>query len=149
MEVKIGDDGAILNKGPFLLKEYYKNKEYTNRVLKDGWFNTGDKGYIDDDGYLHITGRVKDIFKTSKGKYIEPHLIEEKFEKSNLFQQLCVVGLGLPQPILLGVLNDLSKSNINQTSEKMIDYLEKINSSLDSYKKIKRLYLSKMNGHQK
>ena len=77
--------------------------------MKDGWFNTGDKGYIDDDGYLHITGRVKDIFKTSKGKYIEPHLIEEKFEKSNLFQQLCVVGLGLPQPILLGVLNDLSK----------------------------------------
>jgi long-subunit acyl-CoA synthetase (AMP-forming) len=111
--------------------------------LKDGWFNTGDKGYIDDDGYLHITGRVKDIFKTSKGKYIEPHLIEEKFEKSNLFQQLCVVGLGLPQPILLGVPNDLSKSNINQTSEKMIDYLEKINSSLDSYKKIKKVVFVK------
>ena len=143
VEVKIGDDGAILNKGPFLLKEYYKNKEYTNRVLKDGWFNTGDKGYIDDDGYLHITGRVKDIFKTSKGKYIEPHLIEEKFEKSNLFQQLCVVGLGLPQPILLGVLNDLSKSNVNETSEKMIDYLEKINSSLDSYKKIKKVVFVK------
>ena len=52
---------------------------------------------------------------------------------------MCVVGLGLPQPILLGVLNDLSKSNVNETSEKMIDYLEKINSSLDSYKKIKKV----------
>ena len=65
-----------------LLKEYFKNKEYTDEVLVDGWFNTGDKGYIDENGFLHITGRVKDIFKTSKGKYIEPHLIEEKFEKS-------------------------------------------------------------------
>lgn len=138
-EVKIGSDGSILNKGPFLLKEYYKNKEYTDQVLKDGWFNTGDKGYIDEDGYLHITGRVKDIFKTSKGKYIEPHLIEEKFEKSNLFQQLCVVGLGLPQPILLGVPNESSKINKNETSEKMNEYLEKINSVLESYKKIKKV----------
>ena len=139
VEVKIGDDGSILNKGPFLLKEYFKNKEYTDEVLVDGWFNTGDKGYIDENGYLHITGRVKDIFKTSKGKYIEPHLIEEKFEKSNLFQQLCVVGLGLSQPILLGVPNEISKLNKDETTEKMNKFLEKINSSMDSYKKIKKV----------
>ena len=139
VEVRIGDDGSILNKGPFLLKEYFKNKEYTDEVLVDGWFNTGDKGYIDENGYLHITGRVKDIFKTSKGKYIEPHLIEEKFEKSNLFQQLCVVGLGLSQPILLGVPNEISKLNKDETTEKMNKFLEKINSSMDSYKKIKKV----------
>ena len=139
VEVKIGDDGSILNKGPFLLKEYFKNKEYTDEVLVDGWFNTGDKGYIDENGFLHITGRVKDIFKTSKGKYIEPHLIEEKFEKSNLFQQLCVVGLGLSQPILLGVPNEISKLNKDETTEKMNKFLEKINSSMDSYKKIKKV----------
>ena len=139
VEVKIGDDGSILNKGPFLLKEYFKNKEYTAEVLVDGWFNTGDKGYIDENGFLHITGRVKDIFKTSKGKYIEPHLIEEKFEKSNLFQQLCVVGLGLSQPILLGVPNEISKLNKDETTEKMNKFLEKINSSMDSYKKIKKV----------
>ena len=139
VEVRIGEDGSILNKGPFLLKEYFKNKEYTDEVLVDGWFNTGDKGYIDENGYLHITGRVKDIFKTSKGKYIEPHLIEEKFEKSNLFQQLCVVGLGLSQPILLGVPNEISKLNKDETTEKMNKFLEKINSSMDSYKKIKKV----------
>ena len=143
VEVRIGDDGSILNKGPFLLKEYFKNKEYTDEVLVDGWFNTGDKGYIDENGYLHITGRVKDIFKTSKGKYIEPHLIEEKFEKSNLFQQLCVVGLGLSQPILLGVPNEISKLNKDETTEKMNNFLEKINSSMDSYKKIKKVVFLK------
>ncbi len=143
VEVRIGDDGSILNKGPFLLKEYFKNKEYTDEVLVDGWFNTGDKGYIDENGFLHITGRVKDIFKTSKGKYIEPHLIEEKFEKSNLFQQLCVVGLGLSQPILLGVPNEISKLNKDETSEKMNNFLEKINSSMDSYKKIKKVVFLK------
>ncbi|MDC3077508.1 AMP-binding protein [Flavobacteriales bacterium] len=143
VEVRIGDDGSILNKGPFLLKEYFKNKEYTDEVLVDGWFNTGDKGYIDENGYLHITGRVKDIFKTSKGKYIEPHLIEEKFEKSNLFQQLCVVGLGLSQPILLGVPNEISKLNKDETTEIMINFLEKINSSMDSYKKIKKVVFLK------
>ena len=143
VEVKIGDDGSILNKGPFLLKEYFKNKEYTDEVLVDGWFNTGDKGYIDENGFLHITGRVKDIFKTSKGKYIEPHLIEEKFEKSNLFQQLCVVGLGLSQPILLGVPNEISKLNKDETTEKMNKFLEKINSSMDSYKKIKKVVFLK------
>ena len=143
VEVRIGDDGSILNKGPFLLKEYFKNKEYTDEVLVDGWFNTGDKGYIDENGFLHITGRVKDIFKTSKGKYIEPHLIEEKFEKSNLFQQLCVVGLGLSQPILLGVPNEISKLNKDETTEKMNKFLEKINSSMDSYKKIKKVVFLK------
>ena len=143
VEVRIGEDGSILNKGPFLLKEYYKNKEYTDEVLVNGWFNTGDKGYIDENGFLHITGRVKDIFKTSKGKYIEPHLIEEKFEKSNLFQQLCVVGLGLSQPILLGVPNEISKLNKDETTEKMYNFLEKINSSMDSYMKIKKVVFLK------
>ena len=139
VEVKIDEEGAIWNKSPYLLKEYYKNKELTDEVLKDGWFNTGDKGYVDNDGYLFITGRVKDIFKTSKGKYIEPSVMEAEFEKANLFQQICIVGLGLPQPILLGVPNDLSKSNKEKTSEKMNSFLEKVNSTLDGYKKIKKV----------
>ena len=139
VEVKIDEEGAIWNKSPYLLREYYKNKELTDEVLKDGWFNTGDKGYVDNDGYLFITGRVKDIFKTSKGKYIEPSVMEAEFEKANLFQQICIVGLGLPQPILLGVPNDLSKSNKEKTSEKMNSFLAKVNSTLDGYKKIKKV----------
>jgi len=141
VKVRIGDDGSILNKGPFLLKEYFKNKEYTDEVLVDGWFNTGDKGYIDENGFLHITGRVKDIFKTSKGKYIEPHLIEEKFEKSNLFQQLCIVGLGLAQPILLAVPNEQALNDKEKTKESLKKILLDFNSTADGYKKVKKIIL--------
>ena len=127
----------------FLLKEYYKNKNYTNEVLKNGWFNTGDKGFIDNKGYLHITGRVKDIFKTSKGKYIEPSVIESKFEKINLFQQICIVGMNLPQPILLAVPNELALFNKFETNKKVEDSLIKINKESDNYKKIKKIVFVK------
>ena len=141
VEIKIGENGEILNKSPYLLKEYYKNPDYTNEVLVDGWFNTGDKGHLDDNGYLHITGRVKDIFKTSKGKYIEPHLIEEKFEKSNLFQQLCIVGLGLAQPILLAVPNEQALNDKEKTKESLKKILLDFNSTTDGYKKVKKIIL--------
>lgn len=141
VEIKIGENGEILNKSPYLLKEYYKNPDYTNEVLVDGWFNTGDKGHLDDKGYLHITGRVKDIFKTSKGKYIEPHLIEEKFEKSNLFQQLCIVGLGLVQPILLAVPNEQALNDKEKTEESLKKILLDFNSTADGYKKVKKIIL--------
>lgn len=141
VEIKIGENGEILNKSPYLLKEYYKNPGYTNEVLIDGWFNTGDKGYLDDHGYLHITGRVKDIFKTSKGKYIEPHLIEEKFEKSNLFQQLCIVGLGLVQPILLAVPNEQALKDKEATKSILKKILSNFNSTADGYKKVKKIIL--------
>jgi len=141
VEIKIGENGEILNKSPYLLKEYYKNPNYTNEVLVDGWFNTGDKGHLDDNGYLHITGRVKDIFKTSKGKYIEPHLIEEKFEKSNLFQQLCIVGLGLVQPILLAVPNEQALNDKEKTEKSLKKILLDFNSTADGYKKVKKIIL--------
>ena len=143
VDIKIGEQGEIWTKSPYLLKEYYKNKELTNEVMKDGWFNTGDKGYLDDKGYLFITGRVKDIFKTSKGKYIEPSVIEAEFEKANLFQQVCVVGLNLPQPILLGVPNEVALLNKKDTTEKMEEFLNKVNSGMDNYKKIEKVVFVK------
>ena len=111
--------------------------------MKDGWFNTGDKGYLDDKGYLFITGRVKDIFKTSKGKYIEPSVIEAEFEKANLFQQVCVVGLNLPQPILLGVPNEIALLNKQVTTEKIKEFLHQINSGMDNYKRIEKVVFVK------
>ena len=75
--------------------------------------------YIDDDGFLYITGRVKDIFKTSKGKYIEPSVLESYFGKVTEFQQLCIVGLGLDQPILLAVPTEIAKND----KEKAFEFL--------------------------
>ncbi len=92
LEVKISDAGEIMVKGPSIMVGYYKKPELTKEVIEEGWLHTGDKGVIDDDGMLKITGRLKEIFKTSMGKYISPALIENKFKESAFIDQIMVVG---------------------------------------------------------
>ena len=143
VKLKITDEGEICMTGPFLLDSYYKNEEVTKETLKDGWLHTGDLGHIDDDGFLYVTGRVKDIFKTSKGKYIEPSVLESYFGNITEFQQMCVVGLGLDQPILLAVPSEKAKSDKNEVSKKLSKFLSDVNADLDGYKKIKKIILVK------
>jgi long-chain acyl-CoA synthetase len=92
VEVKISEDGEILAKGPTIMKGYFKEPEMTKETVVDGWLHTGDMGIIDDDGMLKITGRVKEIFKTSMGKYISPVLIENKIKESPFIDQIMVIG---------------------------------------------------------
>lgn len=94
VEVKIADDGEILVKGPNVMMGYYKNQEATDEVLKNGWFHTGDVGIIDDEGFLTITDRKKDLFKLSNGKYVAPTSIENMFKESVFVDQLMVIGEG-------------------------------------------------------
>ena len=143
VDLKISEQGEILMRGPFTLICYYKNEEITKETLRDGWLYTGDKGYIDDDGFLYITGRVKDMFKTSKGKYIEPGVLEAYFGNINDFSQLCVVGLSCDQPLLLAVPSELAIKNKDSVSEKLAKVLEEVNEKLDNYKKISKIILVK------
>jgi long-chain acyl-CoA synthetase len=83
------------------MKGYYKDPERTAEVLKDGWFHTGDKGELDEDGFLKITGRKKEIFKTSGGKYVSPALLENEMKKSRFIEQIMVVGEGEKMPAAL------------------------------------------------
>lgn len=93
VQVKIADDGEILCKGPNIMKGYYKNPEMTAEVIdSEGWFHTGDLGHIEPEGQLKITGRKKELFKTSFGKYISPELIENQFKESLFIDQVIVVG---------------------------------------------------------
>jgi long-chain acyl-CoA synthetase len=93
VSVKIADDGEILCKGPSIMKGYYKSPEMTAAAIdSDGWFHTGDLGLIEAQGQIRITGRKKEIFKTSFGKYVSPQLIEDKFKESIFIDQLMVVG---------------------------------------------------------
>ncbi len=98
VEVKIADDGEILCKGPNVMMGYYKDPERTADVKTGEWFHTGDKGNLDKDGFLSITGRKKEIFKTSGGKYVSPALLENEFKKSHFIEQILVVGEGKKMP---------------------------------------------------
>ena len=94
VQVKIAGDGEILCKGPNVMLGYYKNPEMTAEVMHDGWFCTGDIGVLDENGFLKITDRKKEIFKTSGGKYVAPLPIENKMKENHFIEQMMVVGAG-------------------------------------------------------
>ncbi len=98
VEVKIADDGEILIKGPNVMLGYYKDPERTAEVMTGDYFHSGDKGEIDNDGFLKITGRKKEIFKTSGGKYVSPALLENQLKQSLFIDQVMVVGEGEKMP---------------------------------------------------
>ena len=98
LEVKIAEDGEILCKGPNVMMGYYKDEEKTNEVMTDGYFHTGDIGEIDKDGFLKITDRKKEMFKTSGGKYVAPQLIENAMKQSRFIEQIMVIGEGEKMP---------------------------------------------------
>ena len=92
VEVKIAENGEILVKGPNVMQGYYKDPDKTAEAIQDGWFHTGDKGEFDKDGFLKITGRTKEMFKTSGGKYVIPPLLEGELKQSLFIEQVMVVG---------------------------------------------------------
>lgn len=98
VEVKIAEDGEILCKGPNIMLGYYKDEEKTKEAMVDGYFHTGDIGQIDQDGFLKITDRKKEIFKTSGGKYIAPQMLENQMKQSRFIEQIMVVGEGEKMP---------------------------------------------------
>ena len=119
VQVKIADDGEILCKGPNVMMGYYKEEKLTDDVMTGDFFHTGDIGEIDEDGFLKITDRKKEMFKTSGGKYIAPQVIENQLKQSLFIEQIMVVGSGrkmptaLIQPNIEFVLKWLNEKGIN------------------------------------
>ena len=145
VEIKIDEESEeILMRGPYVMLGYYNDPETTNNTIKNGWLHTGDKGKIDSDGHLYITGRVKDTFKTSKGEFIDPAKIEALFGEVEYFGQMCVVGLGVPQPIMLVNISDIGKK---LSKEELINELEKkletVNSEIFNYLRVSTIVICK------
>jgi long-chain acyl-CoA synthetase len=135
VEIKIvPETNEVAMRAPWIMAGYYRNPEATAEVLQDGWLHTGDMGQLDEEGYLKITGRVKDAFKTAKGEYVVPAPIEYGFATNNNVEQVCVLGRGLAQPVALVVLSEignlLAKEDIIKslehtlvhTNEELLDY---------------------------
>jgi long-chain acyl-CoA synthetase len=124
VEVKIAKDGEILVKGPNVMLGYYKDPEKTAEVMTGDYFHTGDIGEIDNEGFLKITDRKKEIFKTSGGKYVAPALIENELKQSRFIEQVMVVGEGekmpaaLIQPNFEFIKNWIAKKHKNVNTDK-------------------------------
>ena len=140
--------GEILIKGPNVMKGYYKREEETLRVLKDGWFNSGDLGYIDEDGYLYITGRKKEIIVLSSGKNIYPEEVESHYAKSPFIKESCVLGIGEREEESLAAVIVPNLEYCRKVGEinlygKIKWELENLSEKLPSYKRIKGFIVAK------
>lgn len=159
LEVKIAEDGEILCKGPSIMMGYYKDPEKTQEAIKDGYFHTGDIGEIDAEGFLKITDRKKEMFKTSGGKYIAPQLIENAMKQSRFIGEIMVIGDGekMPaafiQPDYDFLKNWAKKKNIKFTSnenlienkevlERFKEEIERMNEKFGKWEQIKKFELT-------
>ncbi|CAH8214693.1 AMP-binding protein [Vibrio aestuarianus] len=144
IELKIASDNEIMVRGNGLFSGYYKNDIATQESFdKEGWLHTGDIGFIDAEGYLTIQGRKKDTFKTAKGKFVAPVPIENKLFEYSRVEMMCLIGLGLPAPILLVVPHNFphfDRARYERTTKKVIT---RMNSELESHEQIKGVLMIK------
>jgi long-chain acyl-CoA synthetase len=140
-QVKLGESNEIQIKHKALMTGYYKGDQMTREAFTaDGFLKTGDEGYIDDDGFLKITGRVKDLFKTAKGKYVAPSPIEMKFSGNVDVEHICVVGSGLAQPVALITLSaEAKKRSAEEISSRLTGTLQHINSMVEAHEKLEKV----------
>jgi long-chain acyl-CoA synthetase len=160
VEVKIAHDGEILCKGPNVMMGYYKDEAQTKEVLKDGYFHTGDIGEFDNEGFLRITDRKKEMFKTSGGKYIAPQLLENTMKQSRFIEQIMVIGDGEKMPAAFiqpnfefvkewATLHNVPLGNTNEeiiANPKVIERIQQevdlLNEKFGNWEKIKRFELT-------
>jgi long-chain acyl-CoA synthetase len=159
VQVKVAEDGELLVKGDIVMKGYYKRPDLTAEVMDaDGWFHTGDIGEVDKEGFLKITDRKKELFKTSGGKYVAPQPIENKLKESMLIEQAMVVGnarkyvCALVVPSATNLKAWCERSNMkfdnnhemlasNDVKKKIKEVIDEINQTLGHVEQVKRFVL--------
>ena len=159
VEVKIAEDGEILCKGPNVMMGYYKEEKMTKEVMSGDYFHTGDIGEIDSEGFLKITDRKKEMFKTSGGKYIAPAVIENQMKQSLFIEQIMVVGSGRRMPTAViqpnidhviewlkekGIECDSLSKAIQETilKDEILKEVENHNQNFGSWEQIKKIELT-------
>ncbi|MBM7062176.1 AMP-binding protein [Pseudomonas sp. UL073] len=149
VETRISEEGEVQVRSGATMLGYYKDPEKTaETITPDGFLRTGDKGEQDAEGYLRLTGRIKEIFKTSKGKYVAPAPIENRLAVHPLIEQVCVVGDALPQPMALCVLSEVGRRQAEGATREELEgsfrhLLDEVNKVLDKHERLLSLVMVK------
>ena len=139
-----GDTNEIVYRSPLVMNGYYNDPEKTAETLRDGWIYSGDAGAIDEEGYLSITGRVKDTFKSEKGKFIVPNKVEHQYGPNSDIEQMCLLGLGMPQPVMIVVPSEGGAAKPKEELEKSLEQtMLSVNENLARYTQVNTVVIAK------
>ncbi len=137
VEYRITDEGELIIKADGCTPGYYKMPEKTAELVQDGWLHTGDKVRVDEDGFLYITGRVKDYFKTIQGKFVAPPPIEGEFAINPHAEQQCLLGRGYSKTVIVTVLSAEAQTHASSMVETAIlETIEEINNGVEKHARI-------------
>lgn len=143
VQYRITEDGELAVKAEGCTPGYYRMPEKTAELIRDGWIHTGDKARVDEDGFLYITGRVKDYFKTIQGKYVAPPPIEGEFAKNPHAEQQCLLGRGYSKTVMVAVLTPEARQRPREEMEaSFLATLEEINAAVEKHARIGAAILS-------
>jgi long-chain acyl-CoA synthetase len=137
VEYKITKEGELAIKADGCTPGYYNEPEKTAELIRDGWIYTGDKARVDEDGFLFITGRVKDYFKTIQGKFVAPPPIEGEFAKNDHAEQQCLLGRGFSKTVMIAVLTEEAQGKPEKEVEaSILETIKTINAEIEHHARI-------------
>jgi long-subunit acyl-CoA synthetase (AMP-forming) len=139
VEMRLADSGEVLIRGDAIFREYYLNPEVTEASFTDGWFHTGDLATRLEDGAWKIVGRIKEQFKTGKGKYVAPVPIESLLASDPIIEQVCVMGSGRRQPLALAVLSSGAVTPEPTVQQQLESLRNQVNSQLESHERLDQI----------
>jgi long-chain acyl-CoA synthetase len=144
VEYKITEEGELAVRAEGCTPGYYKQPEKTAELIRDGWYHTGDKARVDEDGFIYLIGRVKDYFKTIQGKFVAPPPIEGEFAKNPNAEQQCLLGRGYSKTVMVAVLTEEAKQRDEAAVEESLrETVQTINSEIEKHARIGAVIVSR------
>ena len=143
VEARLSADGELLIRADGLATGYYKMPEQTAATFRDGWIHTGDKARIDGDGFIFLTGRVKDYFKTVQGKFVAPTPLENAFAENPHTEQICLLGRGYSKTVMVCVLSaSAQQADRAEVEAALLARAEAVNEAVDKHARIGAIIVS-------
>jgi long-chain acyl-CoA synthetase len=144
VEYKITEEGELAIRASGCTPGYYKQEDKTAELIRDGWLHTGDKVRVDEDGFLYITGRVKDYFKTIQGKFVAPPPIEGAFARNPHAEQQCLLGRGFSKTVMVVVLTEEAQAAAQaEIEDSILTTIREINEDLEKHARVGAVILTR------